>query len=163
MLARREHAGRRGHPGAIEATPTTESPSSTTCWPRLERDPGQRPAGQEPVHRKTDASDAAWLVQLGAHDLVGTSFIPPEPAWLAVGVLRGAGRDVDAEVLARVSPARNSVVNYGSITVDYEHELAQLDDQGPSGAASSRRRREGDFAHLRDSLQPPLCRVSLTS
>ncbi len=49
----------------------------------------------------------------------------------AVGELRGAGRDVDAEVLAHISPARSSVVNYyGSITVDYEHELAQLDDQG---------------------------------
>ncbi|MFD9339068.1 Tn3 family transposase [Streptomyces sp. NPDC060028] len=50
---------------------------------------------------------------------------------LAVGELRGAGRDVDTEVLAHISPARSSVVNYyGSITVDYEHELAQLDDQG---------------------------------
>jgi Tn3 transposase DDE domain len=50
---------------------------------------------------------------------------------LAVGELRGAGREVDAEVLAHISQARSSVVNYyGSITVDYEHELAQLDDQG---------------------------------
>ncbi|MFB7355962.1 hypothetical protein [Streptomyces gardneri] len=32
---------------------------------------------------------------------------------------------------AHVSPARSSVVNYyGSITVDYEHELAQLDERG---------------------------------
>ncbi|MGX1762208.1 hypothetical protein ACWIG5_35795 [Streptomyces lydicus] len=38
---------------------------------------------------------------------------------------------MDAEVLAHISPARSSVVNfYGSITVDYEHELAQLDEQG---------------------------------
>lgn len=30
-----------------------------------------------------------------------------------------------------ISPARSSVVNYyGSITVDYERELAQLDDRG---------------------------------
>ncbi|MFD7004096.1 Tn3 family transposase [Streptomyces mirabilis] len=50
---------------------------------------------------------------------------------LAVGELRAAGREVDAEVLAHISPARSSVVNYyGSITVDYEHELAQFDDQG---------------------------------
>ncbi|MBW1603584.1 hypothetical protein JJV70_16025 [Streptomyces sp. JJ66] len=41
------------------------------------------------------------------------------------------GREVDAEVLAHISPARSSAVNYyGSITVDYDHELAQLDDQG---------------------------------
>ncbi|MCX4783709.1 Tn3 family transposase [Streptomyces sp. NBC_01264] len=46
-------------------------------------------------------------------------------------ITRSAGREVDAEVLARIFPARSSVVNfYGSITVDYEHELAQLDDKG---------------------------------
>lgn len=50
---------------------------------------------------------------------------------LAVDELRGAGREVDGEVLAHVSPARSSVVNYyGSITVDYERGLAQLDERG---------------------------------
>lgn len=50
---------------------------------------------------------------------------------LAVGELRAAGREVDAEVLAHISPARSSVVNYyGSITVDYDRELAQLGDRG---------------------------------
>ncbi|MDT9698294.1 Tn3 family transposase [Streptomyces sp. P17] len=50
---------------------------------------------------------------------------------LAVDELRGAGREVEAEVLAHISPARSSAVNYyGSITVDYEHELAQLDEKG---------------------------------
>lgn len=51
---------------------------------------------------------------------------------LAVGELRTVAREVDdAEVLAHISPARSSVVNYyGSITVDYERVLAQLDDQG---------------------------------
>ncbi|HEV7421743.1 MAG TPA: transposase, partial [Mycobacterium sp.] len=29
--------------------------------------------------RKTDVSDAAWLAELGAHGLVRTSFVPPEP------------------------------------------------------------------------------------
>jgi transposase len=29
--------------------------------------------------RKTDVSDAAWLAQLGAHGLVRSSFVPPEP------------------------------------------------------------------------------------
>jgi hypothetical protein len=50
---------------------------------------------------------------------------------LAVGELRTVGREVDAEVLAHISPARSSVFNYyGSITVDYEHEPAQLDERG---------------------------------
>lgn len=59
------------------------------------------------------------------------------PAWHteymgpAVDQLREAGCEADAEVLAHISPARSSVVNYfGSVTVDYERELAQLDDQG---------------------------------
>ncbi|MFE2283789.1 Tn3 family transposase [Streptomyces sp. NPDC059443] len=52
---------------------------------------------------------------------------------LAVDELREAGREVGAEVLAHISPARSSVVNYhGSITVDYEHEPAQLDERGPN-------------------------------
>jgi hypothetical protein len=38
---------------------------------------------------------------------------------------------VVAGVLAHISPVRSSAVNhYGSITADYEHELAQLDDEG---------------------------------
>lgn len=28
---------------------------------------------------RTDVSDAAWLAQLGAHGLLRTSFVPPEP------------------------------------------------------------------------------------
>ncbi|MGI5137808.1 Tn3 family transposase [Streptomyces sp. CA-106110] len=48
---------------------------------------------------------------------------------LAVDELCKAGREVDAEVLAHISPARSSAVNYyGEITVDYERELAQLDE-----------------------------------
>ncbi|WSZ03869.1 transposase [Streptomyces sp. NBC_00872] len=50
---------------------------------------------------------------------------------LAVGELRAAGREVDADVLSHISPARSSAVNfYGSITVDYDRELAQLDEKG---------------------------------
>ncbi|MFJ8600333.1 hypothetical protein ACIREM_16730 [Streptomyces shenzhenensis] len=38
---------------------------------------------------------------------------------------------MDAEALAQISPARSPAVNYyGFITVRYELELAQLDDQG---------------------------------
>lgn len=50
---------------------------------------------------------------------------------LAVGELRAAGREVDAELLAHISPAHSSAVNYyGSITVDYDRELVQLDEKG---------------------------------
>ncbi|MEU1171019.1 hypothetical protein [Streptomyces microflavus] len=48
-----------------------------------------------------------------------------------LGLAFGGLREADAEVLAHISPARSSAVNYyGSVTVDYERELAQLDDQG---------------------------------
>ncbi|MEV6179977.1 Tn3 family transposase [Streptomyces sp. NPDC052015] len=50
---------------------------------------------------------------------------------LAVDELRTTGLEVDAEVLAHISPARSCAVNYyGSISVDYDRELAQLDEQG---------------------------------
>ncbi|MGA5406897.1 Tn3 family transposase [Streptomyces lavendulocolor] len=40
-------------------------------------------------------------------------------------------REVGAEVPAHISPARSQAVNYfGSITVDYDRELAQLDERG---------------------------------
>jgi hypothetical protein len=42
-----------------------------------------------------------------------------------------AGREVDAEALAHISPARSQAVNYyGTITVGYERAIAQLDEQG---------------------------------
>jgi hypothetical protein len=45
----------------------------------------------------------------------------------AGGELRDAGREVDTDVLAHISPARSQAVNYcGSISVDYERELARL-------------------------------------
>ncbi|WP_409475126.1 hypothetical protein [Streptomyces sp. HC307] len=71
---------------------------------------------------------------VGADDAVGgKGAVPLEGAHmgLAVDQLREAGRKVDAQVLAHISPARSSAVNYyGSITVDYERELAQLDERG---------------------------------
>ncbi len=45
--------------------------------------------------------------------------------------LRGAGHEVDAEVLAHISPVRSQAANcYGSITVGYDREIAQLDEHG---------------------------------
>ncbi|MFI9825249.1 Tn3 family transposase [Streptomyces sp. NPDC052013] len=50
---------------------------------------------------------------------------------LAVDELHKADGQVDADVLAHISPARSSAVNYyGEITVDYEREIARLDEYG---------------------------------
>ncbi|MFE7902945.1 Tn3 family transposase [Streptomyces sp. NPDC057424] len=73
-------------------------------------------------------NEQAWCLTVATNAVVCWH---TEYMGLGVDELRGACREVDAEVLAHISPARSSVVNhYGSITVDYEHELAQLDDQG---------------------------------
>lgn len=50
---------------------------------------------------------------------------------LAVEPMRGAGRRVDGEVLAHISPAHSENINFfGAIDVDIEGEPAQL---GPTG------------------------------
>ena len=50
---------------------------------------------------------------------------------LAVEQLPAAGRRIDDEILAHISPAHSENINFfGSIDVDIEGELAQL---GPTG------------------------------
>jgi hypothetical protein len=50
---------------------------------------------------------------------------------LAVEAMRAQGRRIDDEVLAHISPAHSENVNFfGSIAVDVERELAQLDASG---------------------------------
>lgn len=48
-----------------------------------------------------------------------------------VNVMRAAGRRVDDEVLAHISPAHSENINFfGTIDVDIDGELAQLDPTG---------------------------------
>ena len=50
---------------------------------------------------------------------------------LAVKELRERGRRVDDELLAHISPAQSENIGlFGTITVDIDHELAQLDPTG---------------------------------
>jgi hypothetical protein len=63
--------------------------------------------------------------------------LTPDTAWtieyygLAVESMRAAGRRIDDEVLAHISPVHSENINcFGSIDVDIEGELAQL---GPTG------------------------------
>lgn len=51
--------------------------------------------------RKSDVSDAAWLAQLGAHGLVGGSFVAPEPirrlrdlTRIRTAIVRERGREI---------------------------------------------------------------------
>ncbi|MGW0828514.1 Tn3 family transposase [Streptomyces sp. NPDC002845] len=73
-------------------------------------------------------NEQAWCLTIATNAVICWH---TEYMGLAVAELRGAGREVDAEVLTHISPARSSAVNYyGSITVDYDRELAQLDEHG---------------------------------
>ncbi|MGW0738250.1 Tn3 family transposase [Streptomyces sp. NPDC002851] len=50
---------------------------------------------------------------------------------LAVGELRAAGREVDAEVLTHISPARSSAVNYyGSVCDTRSHQISEDSHEG---------------------------------
>jgi hypothetical protein len=50
---------------------------------------------------------------------------------LAVEQMRTAGRRIDDEVLAHISPAHSENINFfGALQVDIEGELAQLDPTG---------------------------------
>ena len=58
---------------------------------------------------------------------------------LAVESMRAAGRRVDDEVLAHISPAHSENINsFGTIDVDIDGELAQLDPSGYRPLRASR-------------------------
>lgn len=73
-------------------------------------------------------TEQAWCLTLVTNAVVNWT---TEYYGLAVASMRAAGRRVDDEVLAHVSPAHSENINFfGSIDADIEGELAQL---GPAG------------------------------
>lgn len=73
-------------------------------------------------------TEQAWCLTLVTNAVVAWT---TEYYGLAVDSMRQAGRRIDHEVLAHISPAHSENVNFfGSIDVDIEGELAQL---GPTG------------------------------
>jgi Tn3 transposase DDE domain len=73
-------------------------------------------------------TEQTWCLTLVANAVVTWT---TEYYGLAVESLRAAGRRVDDEVLAHISPAHSENINFfGSIDVDIDAELAQL---GPTG------------------------------
>ncbi|MDV5142889.1 Tn3 family transposase [Streptomyces sp. SBC-4] len=109
-------------PGPVLYTLAAMPAAGCVCLPR------PLTAAAAPAMAPEQQNEQAWCLTVVTNAVVcwHTEYLT-----LAVDELRGAGRVVDAEVLAHISPAGSSVVNYyGSITVDYEHELAQLDEQG---------------------------------
>lgn len=73
-------------------------------------------------------TEQAWCLTLVTYAVVAWT---TEYYGLAVDSMRAAGRRIDDEVLAHISPARSENINvFGSIDVDIDAELAQL---GPTG------------------------------
>jgi TnpA family transposase len=73
-------------------------------------------------------TEQAWCLTLVTNAVITWT---TEYYGLAVEQLRAAGRRIDDEVLAHISPAHSENINFfGSIDVDIEGELAQL---GPTG------------------------------
>jgi hypothetical protein len=75
-----------------------------------------------------EQTEQAWCLTLVTNAVVAWT---TEYYGLAVESLRAAGRRIDDEVLAHISPAHNENINFfGSIDAGIETELAQL---GPTG------------------------------
>ncbi|AHH97577.1 Tn3 family transposase [Kutzneria albida] len=73
-------------------------------------------------------TEQAWCLTLVTNAVVAWT---TEYYGLAVDSMRSAGRRIDNEVLAHISPAHSEDINFfGAIEVDIEGELAQL---GPTG------------------------------
>jgi len=73
-------------------------------------------------------NDQAWCLTLAANAITAWT---TEYLGLAVQQLRSQGRLVDDTLLAHLSPAQSGTIGLiGTITVDIDHELAQLDPTG---------------------------------
>lgn len=73
-------------------------------------------------------TEQAWCLTLVTNAVVAWT---TEYYGLAVDCLRTAGRRIDDEIIAHISPAHSENINFfGSIDVDIEGELAQLDPTG---------------------------------
>ena len=78
------------------------------------------------MSKNQELADFIWSMA----DLLRSDHLRP-PYGLAVEAMRAPGRRIDDEVLAHISPAHNENVNFfGSIAVDVERELTQLDPTG---------------------------------
>lgn len=97
--------------------------------------PALCPRGRRPRRHLQEQTEQAWCLTLVTNAVVAWT---TEYYGLAVESLRAAGRRIDDEVLAHISPAHNENINFfGSIDVDIETELARL---GPTGYRSLRLR-----------------------
>lgn len=79
-------------------------------------------------HHLAAQTEQAWCLTIATNAI---SAWTTEYLGLAAEELRGRGRAVEDELLAHVSPAQSENIGlFGTITVDIDHELAQLDPTG---------------------------------
>jgi TnpA family transposase len=73
-------------------------------------------------------TEQAWCLTLATNAVIAWT---TEYLGLAVTQFRAQGRRIDDVLLAHISPARSEDIGlFGTITVDIDHELAQLDATG---------------------------------
>jgi len=79
-------------------------------------------------HHLQAQTEQAWCLTIATNAITTWT---TEYLGLAVNELRQRGRPVDDELLAHISPAQSQNIGlFGTITVDIDHELAQLDPTG---------------------------------
>jgi hypothetical protein len=79
-------------------------------------------------HHLQAQTEQAWCLIIATNAITTWT---TEYLGLAVNELREQGRRVDDELLAHISPAQSQNIGlFGTITVDIDHELAQLDPTG---------------------------------
>jgi len=79
-------------------------------------------------HHLAAQTEQAWCLTIATNAI---SAWTTEYLGLAAEELRGRGRAVEDELLVHVSPAQSENIGlFGTITVDIDHELAQLDPTG---------------------------------
>src|SRR5215468_11257190 len=106
----------------------------------------QSPAGARPPWR----SRPSWFFRV---QMIASTRANAITAWtteylgLAVEQLRSQGRLVDDTLLTHLSPAQSDSIGLiGTITVDIDHELAQLDPTGHRPLREPHRGRPGDIS-----------------
>ena len=91
-------------------------------------------------HHLRAQTEQAWCLTIATNAITTWT---TEYLGLAVNELRERGRRVDDELLAHISPAQSQNIGlFGTLTVDIDHEPAQLDPTGRYASHPSASNRE---------------------
>ncbi len=125
VVHRTSTPSQKGHPVSVQDLPTAEQGRVTA---RPEAGPLYAHDGMLRARHLEGQTELAWCLTLVTKAVVTWT---TKYYGLAVEQMRTAGRRIDDEVLAHISPAHSENINFfGALQVDIEGELAQLDPTG---------------------------------